>query len=89
MHIEETSLPNAFKNAKGYTSHLHLADNTRQEPGTGDIDFVTSFKVLIDNGFTGYMAYECGISGAPEDKADNLAKSLDYVRDCIAKARAL
>lgn len=89
MHIEETSTPNAFKAAKGYTSHIHLADNTRQEPGTGDIDFVSSFKVLLDNGFKGYMAYECGISGTPEDKSDNLAKSLDYVRDCIAKARAL
>lgn len=89
MHIEETSLPNAFRGAKGYTSHIHLADNTREEPGTGDIDFVSSFKVLLENGFTGYMAYECGISGSADDKAENLAKSLDYVRDCIAKARAL
>jgi sugar phosphate isomerase/epimerase len=90
MHIEETSLPNAFREAKGYTSHLHLADNTRQEPGTGDIDFVSSFKVLIENGFDGYMAYECGISGgSDEEKAENLAKSLDYVRDCVGKARNL
>jgi sugar phosphate isomerase/epimerase len=87
MHIEETSLPQAFRDAKGYTSHLHLADNTREEPGTGDIDFVSSFKVLLENGFNGFMAYECGISGTPEEKGENLAKSLDYVRDCIAKAK--
>ena len=87
INIEETSLPQAFRAAKGYTTAIHLADNTRQEPGTGDIDFVTSFKVLIENGFSGFMAYECGISGAPEEKGENLAKSLGYVRDCLAKAR--
>ncbi len=89
MHIEETSSPQAFRGAKGYTKAIHLADNTRMEPGTGDIDFVASFKVLIENGFDGFMAYECGISGASsEEKAENLAKSLDYMRNCLSKARA-
>jgi sugar phosphate isomerase/epimerase len=87
MHIEETDTPQAFRDAKGYTTHIHLADNTRMEPGTGDIDFVASFKVLKENGFDGYMAYECGITGeTSEEKAASLAKSLDYVRACIAKA---
>lgn len=90
MHIEETDTPKALREAKGYTSHLHLADNTRLEPGSGDIDFVAAFKALLDNGFTGYMAYECGISGdSDEERAENLAKSLDYVRNCVDKARAL
>lgn len=90
MHIEETSTPAALREAKGYTTHLHLADNTRMEPGTGDIDFVAAFKALVDNGFTGYMAYECGISGdSEEEKAENLAASLNFVRDAITKAQAL
>lgn len=88
MHIEETDTPEALRAAKGYTSHLHLADNTRQEPGTGDIDFVAAFRALKENGFTGYMAYECGISGnSDEEKADNLARSLKFVREAIAKAQ--
>lgn len=87
MHIEETDSPQAFRDAKDYTSHIHLADNTRLEPGTGDIDFVASFKVLKENNFDGYMAYECAISGDNADaKAENLAESLDYVRACIDKA---
>lgn len=89
MHIEETALPNAFREAKGYTSHIHLADNTRMEPGSGDIDFVSSFKVLLENGFDGYMAYECGISGnSDEEKAENLAKSLDTMRSAIEAAKS-
>ncbi len=87
MNIEETDTPAAFAAAKGYTSAVHLADNTRQQPGTGDIDFVASFRVLKANGYDGWMAYECGISGSSdEEKSSNLAKSLDYVRSCIDKA---
>ena len=87
MNIEETDLPAAFAAAKGYTSAIHLADNTRLEPGTGNIDFVASFRVLKANGFDKFMAYECGISGEDADeKAANLAKSLDYVRSCIDEA---
>jgi sugar phosphate isomerase/epimerase len=87
MHIEETDSPRALREAGQHVSHVHLADNTRLEPGTGDIDFVAAFKALKEIGFDGYMAYECGISGDNEDeKAANLAKSLDFVRDCISKA---
>ena len=87
MHIEETDSPQALRDAAKYVYHLHLADNTRHEPGTGDIDFVAAFSVLKALHFTGWLAYECSISGAtPEEKAANLSKSLAFVRECIAKA---
>jgi len=88
MNIEETDTPRALREAKGYTSELHLADNTRLEPGTGTMNFVAAFRALADNGFDGFMAYECDISGeTPEEKARNLARSLDYVRECRSAAR--
>lgn len=87
MHIEETNSPDALRKAGKHVAHIHLADNTRQQPGTGDIDFVAAFRALKEIGFTGYMAYECGMTGdTPEEKATNLAVSLDYVRACIAQA---
>ncbi|HYF48760.1 MAG TPA: sugar phosphate isomerase/epimerase family protein [Planctomycetota bacterium] len=86
MHIEETNTPNALKSAGKYVKHVHLADNTRLEPGTGDINFVAGFKALHSIGFKGYMAYECGISG--QDKAKSLIKSLEFTRRCIAEAKA-
>ncbi len=85
MHIEETDTPQAIRDNAKYIKHVHLADNTRQEPGTGDIDYRAGCKALHDIGFTGYMAYECGISG--DDKAASLKKSLDYMRDCIRRAQ--
>jgi sugar phosphate isomerase/epimerase len=88
MHIEETSTPAAIRAVGPYINHVHLADNTRQEPGTGDIDFEAAFRALHEVGFTGYMAYECGITGATSDeKAANLAKSLDFMRGCIERAK--
>lgn len=89
MNIEETDTPGAFREYGRYTSHIHLADNTRLEPGTGDIDFVSAFKALDDIGYGGYMAYECSVSGeGDEEKAASLAASLAYIHDCIAKAKA-
>ena len=85
MHIEETSTPAAIRDNGKFVKHVHLADNTRMEPGTGDIDFVAGFQALHEIGFTGYMAYECGISG--DDKAASLKKSLAYMRECIRKAQ--
>jgi sugar phosphate isomerase/epimerase len=88
MHIEETDTPRTLREVGQYVSHLHLADNTRMEPGTGDIDFVAAFAALHAVGFEGYMAYECSITGGtPDEKAANLARSLDYVRKCIEEAR--
>jgi sugar phosphate isomerase/epimerase len=88
MHIEETNTPATIREVGPYINHVHLADNTRQEPGTGDIDFDAAFRALHEVGFTGYMAYECGITGAtPDEKAANMAKSLDFVRGCIERAK--
>ena len=86
MHIEETNTPATIRRVGKHIAHVHLADNTRMEPGTGDIDFTAGFAALAEVGFKGYMVYECQISG--EDKAAPLVRSLDYVRRCIAEAKA-
>lgn len=42
MHIEETNSPKSILNAADIIKHVHVADNTRFEPGTGDINFQES-----------------------------------------------
>lgn len=87
MHIEETDTPAALRAAGRHVRHVHLADNTRLEPGTGDIDFAAGFRALREVGFSGYMAYECGLTGSDAAaKEAALIRSLEYVRDCIAQA---
>ena len=47
MHIEETNSPATLRDVADCIGHVHLADNTRQEPGTGDIDFGAIMAALV------------------------------------------
>jgi sugar phosphate isomerase/epimerase len=80
MHIEETNSPAALRACGDVIGHVHLADNTRKEPGTGDIDFRAIMTALREVGFTGYMAFECGLSG-PAGEA--LPRSAAFLKECM------
>ena len=83
MHIEQPDTPKSLEAVADVLGHVHLADNTRKEPGTGDIDFTAAFKVLKKVGFGGYMAFECGLSGKGEVA---LPKSVAHLKACLAEA---
>ncbi|HLK61437.1 MAG TPA: sugar phosphate isomerase/epimerase family protein [Chthonomonadaceae bacterium] len=80
MHIEEPNSPATIREVGDCIGHVHLADNTRKEPGSGDIDFRQIMTALKAVGFTGYMAFECGLSGPA---AEVLPRSVAYLKDCI------
>ena len=82
MHIEETDTPAAFRQAGKHVAHVHMADNTRLQPGSGDIDWRAGLQALKDIGFAGYLAYECGIEGEPKEA---LRQSVELVRSIIAQ----
>jgi sugar phosphate isomerase/epimerase len=67
MNIEETSLEAPLEEAGTLLGHVHLADNTRDEPGAGMLDFSPAFAALRRIDFTGWMSLECRkLSGPPE-----------------------
>lgn len=80
MHIEELDTPKTIRKCGKYIAHCHMADNTRQQPGTGDIDWKAGLGALKKVRFKGYLAYECGITGGPA----GLKKSVKYIQDIIA-----
>jgi sugar phosphate isomerase/epimerase len=82
MHIEETSTPATIRKVGPYIAHVHMADNTRLEPGSGDIDWQASLAALKEVGFTGYLAWECGISG---DRKETLRRSVQFIRGILAR----
>ncbi len=85
MNIEETSIPAALEGAGALVAHVHLADSTRREPGSGSIDFVAGLRALRRIGFDGAMAMECGLSGPAQEV---LPRSVAYLRRCLAEAGA-
>jgi sugar phosphate isomerase/epimerase len=66
MNIEEASLASSLREAGDMVAHVHLADSSRLEPGTGHTDFAAAFKALAGIGFDGFGAVECRLSGEPE-----------------------
>lgn len=80
MNIEEVSIHQAISDNFELIAHIHLADSNRLLPGMGHTDFATSFKVLKEKGYSGYMTLECGIPGDPDEL---LPKTVKYLRSLI------
>jgi sugar phosphate isomerase/epimerase len=58
MNIEEDSIPNALRANLSAIRHVHLADNQRREPGSGQLPFAQVFGALARGGYHGTLAME-------------------------------
>ncbi len=77
MNIEETSFDTPILDAGDRLGHVHLAGNTRLEPGIGMLDPRPAFAALKQIGYGGWLSLECRLSGPPEDV---LPASARYLR---------
>ncbi len=84
MHIEEVDTPATIRRIGRYIGHVHVADNTRVQPGIGDIDWQAGIQALADAGFKGYLTYECRVAGEPQAA---LAQSVALLRETIASVQ--
>ena len=84
MQIEELSVERSISEAGKWIKHVHVAENTRVEPGPGSMDFMPGFRALKRIGYSGIIALECrSLSGAAEQV---LPGSVDYIRNLWKKA---
>lgn len=81
MHIEERNTPETLRRVGHLVGHVHMADNTRQQPGTGDMDWEAGLRALKEVGFEGYLAYECGIIG---ERKSALKASVEFIRGILS-----
>jgi len=58
MNIEEVSIYESIVKAKGYITHVHLADSNRWAPGSGHLDFAEIIKTLEKINYQGYVSAE-------------------------------
>ncbi len=80
MHIEQPDIPASLRTVGDVLVHCHLADSTRRQPGSGSMDFRSGFAALKDIRYEGYMAFECGLTGPPNEV---LPRSVEYLRECM------
>lgn len=78
MSIEESGLASSIEAVIDHVGHVHLADSNRLEPGRGHTDFGPVFATLKRAGYFGWLAFECGLSGAADD----------VLPDCVRRLRA-
>lgn len=85
MNIEERSLDTPIREAGELLGHVHLADNTRDEPGAGMLDFAPAFAALREIGYGGWLSLECrGLSGPPEEALPATVRYLQGTWDAAA-----
>lgn len=58
-NIEDRDFAEAIERIGKRLKHVHIADSNRWFPGCGHIDFVPIVRKLKEEGFDGYMSYEC------------------------------
>jgi D-psicose/D-tagatose/L-ribulose 3-epimerase len=79
MRIEEDSTEAALQRHARRIVHVHLADNQRRHPGSGELDLRAALRVLHTQGYDGALAMEF----LPADAA-SLAAGLQHVRRIVA-----
>lgn len=59
MSIDECDPVAAIRRCKGRLGYFHLADNSRQYPGSGQFDFGKMLDALEEIDYDGYLSVEC------------------------------
>ena len=82
QQITEGDIIRTIRENIAYIDHFHVADNPgRNEPGTGELHYANIFQAIVDTGYTGFVALECGYSTG--DYEDALRATLA----CMPQAR--
>lgn len=81
MSIEEDGISAAFHQQREMLGHVHIADNHRYQPGSGSIDFAEAFRQLEEDGYDGYIVYECRVRA--ENPAQAYQDSLTFLRNLL------
>lgn len=98
-HIEEKDQPQAIATLGDRIKILHVSENDRGVPGTGQIDFSAVFSAVKKTGFDGWVVMEAFGTGVPEIAAATriwrpmfeshealFAESARFIKECWSAA---
>ena len=57
-HIEEKNTPAAIRALKGCLAHVHISENDRSTPGSGNVRWAETFDTLHEIGYDNLMVIE-------------------------------
>ncbi len=76
MNIDEDDISQAIKQAKEHIGYVHLSDDNRGYPGSGNINFPEIVRVLEEINYRDFLVIECG---AFPDKKTALTGGYKYM----------
>jgi len=65
-NIEERGIADAIRACRNETVHVHISENDRSIPGTGHVDWATTFDTLKETGYNGWLTIEAFGLALPE-----------------------
>jgi len=83
MNIDENNSYRAIKVAGTEIGYVHLADEDRKYPGSGNIDFESILKVLTENNYSGYLTMEFSADNNMKDRFQSLDKGYNYIKNIL------
>lgn len=83
-HIEEKSQAGAFNSVKDHVCHIHISENDRGIPGTGQVHWDEFWTAVKSSDFNGYLTIEAFGSALP-----NIAAATKIWRDIFPDSMAL
>lgn len=88
MYFEENDDMGAFISGGKFVKHVHFGSGVKrilpgQDPGHS---FVSGFRGLKYIGYQDFMSFECGCLGGNEKGAEEVPKTLDFIKKSWAEA---
>ena len=65
-NIEEKGVAEAIRTCSEHTVHVHISENDRSTPGSGNVDWNTTFDTLKETGYEGWFMVEAFGLALPE-----------------------
>jgi D-psicose/D-tagatose/L-ribulose 3-epimerase len=65
-HIEEKNIPDAIREVAPVLCHVHISENDRSTPGTGNVRWTENFDTLREVGYDGWLMIEAFGLALPE-----------------------
>lgn len=84
MQIDECDPAAAVRRCAGKLGYVHLADNSRRYPGSGQIDFSKILAALQEIGYNGYLSVECFPYPSSQEAAGAALRYLKDLADAIS-----
>ena len=80
VYHQQITEGNVIRNATNYrnrVNHYHIADNPgRNEPGTGELNYVNILKAIKKTGFDGFIGLECDYTIPTDQALDSFKKTI-------------